>query len=89
MGGRFLQYWLSHGGLAQQGLPLSEELLEKSDLDGKNYIVQYFERAIFEYHPEHPAPNDVLLSQLGTFRYHSRYKGSGALPVTPAKTPVP
>jgi branched-chain amino acid transport system substrate-binding protein len=30
--------------------------------------VQYFERAVFELHPENQAPNDVLLSQLGTFR---------------------
>jgi hypothetical protein len=37
--------------------------------------VQYFERAVFEYHPENAAPNDVLLSQLGTFRYKQQYEG--------------
>ena len=47
----FLRYWTGHGGLAQQGYPLSERFLEKSDLDGKTYTVQYFERAVFEYHP--------------------------------------
>ena len=89
VGGKFLEYWKFHGGLAQQGLPISEEFLEKSDLDGNNYLVQYFERAVFEYHPENPPPNDVLLSQLGTFRYSSKYQGSGSSPIQPAKTPVP
>jgi hypothetical protein len=69
LGGRFLQYWQQNGGLAQQGFPISDEFLEKSDLDGKTYRVQYFERAVFEMHPENKPPYDVLLSQLGKFRY--------------------
>lgn len=80
LGGKFLDYWNSHGGLAQQGYPISDEFTEQSDLDGKKYLVQYFERAVFEYHPENQAPYDVLLSQLGTFRYkarHSTGRGSG------------
>jgi outer membrane protein assembly factor BamB len=72
VGGQFLQYWQSHGGLLQQGYPISDEFTETSDLDGKQYTVQYFERAVFEYHPENPAPYTVLLSQLGTFRYKAR-----------------
>ncbi len=74
--GKFLQYWLCHGGLAQQGLPVSSEISERSDTDGKTYTVQYFERAVFEYHPE-TAPNDVLLSLLGSFAYQQRHP-SGA-----------
>ncbi len=31
----FLTYWDSHGGLAQQGYPISDEMHEKSDTDGK------------------------------------------------------
>jgi plastocyanin/methionine-rich copper-binding protein CopC len=73
VGGKFIDYWDTHGGLAQQGFPISNEFEEKSDLDGNTYLVQYFERAVFEYHPENDAPNDVLLSQLGTFRYHAVY----------------
>ncbi len=69
LGGGFLEYWNTHGGLADQGYPLSEEFTEVSDLNGQTYTVQYFERAVFEYHPENPAPYTVLLSQLGTFRY--------------------
>jgi plastocyanin len=76
LGGVFLQYWNAHGGLAQQGFPISEEFTEKSDLNGKTYKVQYFERAVFEYHPENKPPYDVLLSQLGKFRY-DKVSGAG------------
>ena len=77
MGGKFRAYWESHGGLAQQGLPISNEFTEASDLDpGKSYTVQYFERAVFEYHPENAGtPFEVLLAQLGTYRYTAKYGG--------------
>ena len=71
--GKFLTYWDQHGGLAQQGYPISDEFVEVSDLNGQPYTVQYFERAVFELHPELAAPNNVLLSQLGTFRYKATY----------------
>ena len=73
LGGIFLQYWTTHGGLAQQGYPISNEFMEKSDLNGNLYRVQYFERAVFEYHPENQPPYNVLLSQLGTFRRQAKY----------------
>lgn len=69
----FLQYWQANGGLAQHGLPLSEVLGEVSELDGKPYTMQYFERSVFEYHPENPAASNVLLSKLGTLRYEKKY----------------
>jgi hypothetical protein len=68
VGGKFRRYWEEHGGLAQQGYPVSEEFTEISDLDGKAYTVQYFERAVMELHPENQPPHDVLLSQLGTLK---------------------
>ncbi len=71
--GIFLKYWNEHGGLPQQGYPLSEEFTEVSDLNGLPYTVQYFERAVFEKHPENRPPYDVLLSQLGTFQYRKKY----------------
>lgn len=61
----FLDYWHQHGGLAQFGYPLSEEFTERSTLDGQSYIVQYLERARFEWHPENRPPFNVLLGQLG------------------------
>ncbi len=87
IGGRFREYWEQNGGLAQQGYPISDEFQEKSDLDGKTYTVQYFERAVFEYHPENQAPYDILLSQLGTFRYRAKY-GDVAQAPTPAPAPA-
>ncbi|MDQ2808988.1 MAG: hypothetical protein M3Z04_19095, partial [Chloroflexota bacterium] len=82
LGGEFRTYWETHGGKHQQGLPLSDEFTEVSALDGKPYTVQYFERAVFEYHPENVPPYRVLLSQLGTFRYRAKY------PTPPAPPPV-
>ncbi|HEX8231681.1 MAG TPA: hypothetical protein VF826_20560 [Chloroflexia bacterium] len=73
LGGKFLEYWQTHGGLAQQGYPISEEFRERNELDGNTYTVQYFERAVFELHPENKPPFDVLLSQLGTFRFRKLY----------------
>jgi hypothetical protein len=87
VGGPFLEYWQKNGGLAQQGYPISEEFQEKSDLDGKTYHVQYFERAVFESHPENPAPYNVLLSQLGTFRLQGKYPAGP--PVAPTVAPGP
>ncbi|MDQ3704913.1 MAG: hypothetical protein M3437_06780 [Chloroflexota bacterium] len=88
VGGKFLAYWKAHGGLPQQGLPISDEFQEKSDLDGKTYTVQYFERAVFERHPENGGtPYEILLSQLGTFRYRSRYETPVAR-ATPSNIPA-
>lgn len=73
VGGAFLDYWRKNGEVRQQGYPISEEFIEKSDLDGKEYRVQYFERAVFELHMENQPPYNVLLSQLGQFRYKEKY----------------
>jgi hypothetical protein len=73
--GRFLQYWEQNGGLYQQGFPLSEEMAVRSEIDGKTYTMQFFERAVFEWHPENQWPNDVLLSLLGSLRYNAKYPG--------------
>ena len=75
--GKFLEYWKQHGGLAQQGYAISEQFVEPSLTDaGKSYAVQYFERALFELHPENAGtPFEVLLTQLGTYRYQCKYPG--------------
>ncbi|HEX8597148.1 MAG TPA: hypothetical protein VF952_01365 [Chloroflexia bacterium] len=79
--GKFLDYWKSHGGVPQQGYPISEQMQEKSDVDGKTYTVQYFERAVFEHHPEQKPPYDMLLSLLGSMRYKEKYpSGARELP---------
>jgi hypothetical protein len=55
----FLDYWRHNGGLYIYGYPLTEEISE----DGR--AVQYFERAVFEWHPENPAGWKVLQRRLG------------------------
>jgi hypothetical protein len=71
--GAFLQYWNNHGGLAQQGYPISGQFPEVSEVDGKTYTVQYFERAVFEMHLENKPPYDVLLSLLGAKQLKTKY----------------
>jgi hypothetical protein len=61
--GRFLTRW-QELGVPVVGLPLSDQYEEQST-DGKTYVVQWFERARFEYHPDNQAPYDVLLGLLG------------------------
>src|SRR5688500_17604919 len=75
--GWFWKYWQEHGGLAQQGYSISGEMQERSEIDGKTYLVQYFERAVFELHTENQAPYNVLLSLVGVTRYKEKYP-SGA-----------
>src|SRR5204863_8140148 len=55
----FQAYWTAHGGLAQFGYPLTQPTLVHG------YKTQFFERAVFEYHPENIPPYDVLLRRLG------------------------
>jgi outer membrane protein assembly factor BamB len=91
LGGRFLDYWQSHGGLDQQGYPISDPFQETSPVDGKSYTVQYFERSVFEMHTENRPPYDVLLSLLGTLQYNRRYVKPPTPPVpttTPTTTPI-
>jgi hypothetical protein len=62
----FKAYWERNGGLAVYGYPISDEFLEVNPEDGKPYVVQYFERNRFEYHPENAGtPFEVLLGLLG------------------------
>ena len=94
--GDFLAYWQSHGGVAQQGFPISEVFEEKSETDGKTYKVQYFERAVFEMHPENQPPHTVLLSLLGSQKFQMKYAGTppaasasaAALSSAPTATPA-
>jgi hypothetical protein len=56
----FLNYWRENGGVLVFGYPISEEIIE----DGR--VVQYFERARFEYHPENIGTDgQIQLSLLG------------------------
>jgi Zn-dependent protease len=74
LGGPFLTYWQENGGLALFGYPISEERMEKNPVDGKTYVVQYFERNRFELHPELAGtPHEVQLGLLGRQIYARNY----------------
>jgi hypothetical protein len=74
--GAFLAYWSASGldlgepgispaeSLALFGLPLTGEF-EATLADGTTHVVQWFERARFELHPENAPPYNVLLTRLG------------------------
>ena len=61
----FMKFWLAKGGLPIFGYPISEARNEVNPSDNKEYLVQYFERNRFEYHPEFDEENEVLLGLLG------------------------
>jgi hypothetical protein len=88
LGGKFRAYWEGHGGLAQQGYPVSNSFVEVSDVNGQPYSVQYFERARFEYHPEAAgSPQVVQLTNVGRIitagRTDPRYDNNSAFPPQP------
>jgi hypothetical protein len=93
--GAFIVYWDEHGGLAQQGLPLTDLILETNPTDGKQYPTQYFERARFEYHAEHGGtPHVVMLGLLGREQFQARYPNgvpddpSPSMPPAPSPSPI-
>lgn len=72
--------------LALFGLPLSD--LQTESIQGRDYQVQWFERARFEMHPENAPPYNVLLGLLGN---EIRDNGGAAPPppVVPKPLPAP
>lgn len=74
--GEFRPYWEGHGlelgdegfsfreSLALFGYPISEEFIDPDT----GLVTQYFERAVFEWHPDNPVPDRVLLRRLGAER---------------------
>jgi hypothetical protein len=66
LGGAFRYFWQTRGGVNVFGYPISEEFYEVNPADGQEYLVQYFQRARFEYHPEAAGtPYEVQLGNLG------------------------
>ncbi|HEX5692251.1 MAG TPA: glycosyl hydrolase, partial [Roseiflexaceae bacterium] len=64
--GSFLSFWEANGGLERFGYPLTEEIVEPEAGTGRPRVAQYFERARFEYFPEHTGtPYEVQLGQIG------------------------
>lgn len=80
LSGNFKTYWETNGGLEQFGYPITEIFEEKSPTDGKTYRTQYFERAIFEYHPEFAGTKyQVLLRLAGNLTTRNRNFGPSSV----------
>lgn len=69
------------------GVPISDPFVEKNEIDGKLYTVQYFEDAALEFHPEIAPPNDVIFVPLGRYEFNYRYPNG--VPNNPTPTPRP
>lgn len=68
----FLSYWRRNGGKLVLGYPITGEIVEKGR------IVQYFERARLEYHPEFLGTDrQVMQALLGTELFSSRGFAAG------------
>ncbi len=63
--GNFLEFWRQFGGLRVFGYPITEPYTGIGD-DGKPMLMQDFERARFEYHPDAPDGWKVQLGRLGS-----------------------
>ena len=55
----FATYWQDKGGLGRFGYPISRPV------KANGFLSQFFERAVFEYHPENQPPYNVLLRLVG------------------------
>ena len=76
--GLFRQYWETHGGLYIQGYPITGVFNQ----DG--YLRQYFERAVYEYHPEFAGTQyAVELVRVGADLTQSRSSDAAFQPISP------
>jgi hypothetical protein len=62
----FLDFFESHGGSVQFGLPISDFEIQDE------LIIQYFEKARFEWHPENPSGQRVVVTNLGSQYFYAK-----------------
>jgi len=73
---KFMEHWQKTGGLDMYGYPITEYAIE----NGR--IVQYFQRARMEWHPEKPAGQRIQLALLGQIYYDYAKLDRGRLEAT-------
>src|SRR6266542_3244146 len=82
--GPFMAYWQAHGGLPIFGYPISDAQNEADPSSGKTALVQWFERARFELHPEFAGtPYEVELGLLGNQLAQGRQGQAPFEPIAP------
>ncbi len=74
----FLAFWKTNGNLEILGLPVSQAFV-----DDRGLIVQFYERAILEWHPENEAKYQVLLTRLGADLLGNRPERTAAVKPCP------
>jgi hypothetical protein len=79
----FQSYWEKEGGLSQFGYPLTQPTLVRG------IRTQFFERAVFEWHPENAPPYDVLLRRLGAEILTQTYPEAASTESTPDRLYFP
>ncbi len=85
--GPFLAYWQAHDGLAIFGYPIGEAQTERDTFRSRNALIQWFERARFELHPERAGtPYEVELSLLGNQVTYDRLAEPAFQPIVPFST---
>ncbi|HEY0734940.1 MAG TPA: hypothetical protein VGD69_08540 [Herpetosiphonaceae bacterium] len=88
--GKFLDYWMAHGGLDLLGYPISDEVVEILPETQRYHTVQYFQRGRLELHPEHAGTEDeVQLGLLGRALYLNEEKSTPVQPLAPTPVPLP
>lgn len=88
--GKFLDYWIAHGGLDVLGYPLSDEVVEILPETQRYHTVQYFQRGRLELHPEHAGTADeVQLGLLGRALYLNEKKSTPVQPLAPTPVTLP
>lgn len=73
----FLKYFQANGGVDAFGYPITEYVQENG------MIVQYFQRALMEWHPAKPAGQRVVTAPLGQIYYDWAGLDRGRLPPVP------
>src|SRR5262245_32629638 len=63
----FYAFWVGHGATAILGLPVGPSIQ-----DDEGRVIQYYERAVMEWHPDLPLAFKVQLALLGTERLGGR-----------------
>lgn len=80
---RFLEYWRANGGLDLFGYPIARPGIEGGRM------VQYFQRARLEWHPEQPEGQRVQAASVGQIYYDFAHLDRGRLrPVEPFAAPA-
>ena len=79
-----MAYWQAHGGLAIFGNPIGEAQTERDTFRGRNALIQWFERARFELHPDRAGTAyEVKLSLLGSQATINRLIEPAFQPIAP------